>query len=115
MRTKILTLAVAILALAAAVWLWGGDAPEGEMVFIDADYVHPVITLSVTPAEAAEQLQIEFEPDLEFTVEHGPGEVKVILADWEPGRDYTIKAELIDSQGLALDAPFRYSLQVPEQ
>lgn len=115
MRSKTLTLATIFLALAAAVWLWGRDAPEGEMVFIDAEYVHPVITLSVTPSEAAEQLQIEFEPDLEFTVEHGPGEVKVVLAHWEPGRDYTLRAELIDSQGLALDAPFHYSVQAPGQ
>jgi len=116
---KIIAVIVIMLVLAAILaWsIWGrGVDPVPETVLIDADYQHPVISMSVTPSRVANQLEIAINPQLQYRVEREDGQIRVILEEgWAPDQEYVLTVSLPNQESLVLDIPFTFIFRSPKE
>lgn len=121
-------IAGAVLIIAAVIlWIfWKEVIPvpqDKDLVQIDTSYEHPVLRLTVTPAPAAENLEINVQLQQlgkgasppKWQTERTAGRIDVTLEEWEGGRDYLLTASMPEHPAMTLSEPLEYRFETPPE
>ena len=102
MGKKLLLVVAALLVAAFVLWIAGVIVtPDPEPVQVAVSYRHPVLRLEVTPAAAAENLEIQIRPQRpggagvappRWQEQRTAGCIVITLEEWQGEQDYLLTA-----------------------
>jgi poly-gamma-glutamate synthesis protein (capsule biosynthesis protein) len=121
LKRRIAYLAIALTLALTGFSAWSiGDKPaelQDRIVNIIMDYDYPVLTLSVTPPEAAEYIVISLSPQLGFQVDRDEARISITLEaeGYSPIQEYILTANLQEGHGFAMSEPYSFAFLPPEK
>ena len=122
MGKKLLLVVAALLVAAFVLWIAGVIVtPDPEPVQVAASYRHPVLRLEVTPAAAAENLEIQIRPQRpgagvappRWQEQRTAGCIVITLEEWQGEQDYLLTAVMPAHPAFTMAEPFAWAFQAP--